>query len=319
MFNRNTSQAVLSLIVTAVLLATISTVCSAEDEIILSKAAHGRYIPGSFGENGWPLVGQGQAGWISFPISDLGGLHICGLDLSFTLLDIGNAWNFPLTTNVYDVSTAENRLFLTWNPMTEESEAIAADLHSGSVFATFQAVAELWRIHEMELNDLAVSDLRRRLELDELYFSIGLATENFHETGYFAPAFATLHVLVNCVLPVVVDIAPGSDTNNISIRSRGLIRVAILSTSEADGDAVDFDARSVDPDSLALGPSHAGVVPPGYRLSDEDDDGDIDMVAFFAVQELDLACGDESLELTGETLDGVAITGSDSIRVRGCR
>jgi len=52
------------------------------------------------------------------------------------------------------------------------------------------------------------------------------------------------------LVPVVVDIKPGSDTNPVNVKSRGVLPVALLGSE-------DFDVRTVDPASIRL----AGVAP----------------------------------------------------------
>ena len=49
-----------------------------------------------------------------------------------------------------------------------------------------------------------------------------------------------------------IDIKPGSDVNSINLDSEGVVSIAILTTSIADGDLVDFDAFDVDQTSLTL-------------------------------------------------------------------
>ena len=51
---------------------------------------------------------------------------------------------------------------------------------------------------------------------------------------------------------VEIDIKPGSDPNCFNNNGNGVIPVAILTTSGADGDAFDFGAATVDPFTLAL-------------------------------------------------------------------
>ena len=43
------------------------------------------------------------------------------------------------------------------------------------------------------------------------------------------------------------------------------------------------------------------------------------MVVHFKTQETGIACGDTSATLTGETFDGTAIEGSESVDTVGCK
>lgn len=115
-----------------------------------------------------------------------------------------------------------------------------------------------------------------------------------------------------------IDIKPGSDPNSINLASNGVIAVAIFTTD-------DFDAATVDASTV----SFAGADAVHSTLEDVDGDGDLDMVLHFALQETNLAylyaqaLADDSdsshqslaVSLTGATLDGTSITGSDGVDV----
>lgn len=88
------------------------------------------------------------------------------------------------------------------------------------------------------------------------------------------------------------------------------LRVAVLSAS-------DFDARSVLPASVRFGAGEAA--PLETRVRDVDRDGDPDLVLVFAAAALHIACGTETLVLTGETGDGQRVAGTAAVRVLGCR
>jgi|GEM_PF-823023 len=118
---------------------------------------------------------------------------------------------------------------------------------------------------------------------------------------------------------IVIDIKPDSDENSVNPRSNGVIPVALLTASTANGDAVDFDAWTVDPTTLAFGPGAAGIKHSSGHAEDVDGDGDLDMMLHFPTQETGITCLDTELTLTGETFDGVEFTATDSIRIAGCR
>jgi len=113
-------------------------------------------------------------------------------------------------------------------------------------------------------------------------------------------------------LEVHIDIKPGGDPNSINPRSRGVIPVAILTTE-------DFDATAVDPTMVLFGETGTEASPFHYAFEDVDGDGDIDMILHFRTQETGLVCGTTEAILTGKTLDGQAIEGSDSIKTVGCK
>ena len=112
------------------------------------------------------------------------------------------------------------------------------------------------------------------------------------------------------VVRVAIDVKPGSFPNAINPASRGVIPVAILTTSH-------FDAASVDPTTVRFGP--AAAVPVGSRLDDVDSDGDLDLVLHFATASSGIACGSTVGVLTGSTFGSVWFQASDALKTMGCR
>ncbi len=109
------------------------------------------------------------------------------------------------------------------------------------------------------------------------------------------------------VIEVDIDIKPGDGPNSITLGSKGLISVAILTTDE-------FDATSVDPLSVEFGPAGANERHGKGHIVDVDEDGDLDLQLHFRTQETGIAPGDTEACLTGETFDGQAIEGCDDVR-----
>ncbi|MGD8589816.1 MAG: hypothetical protein PVG22_13405 [Chromatiales bacterium] len=54
------------------------------------------------------------------------------------------------------------------------------------------------------------------------------------------------------------------------------------------------------------------------RIIDVDGDGDLDQVFYFLTVETGIACGDTEATLTGQTYEGVMVSGTDSIITMGC-
>lgn len=112
-------------------------------------------------------------------------------------------------------------------------------------------------------------------------------------------------------LTVDVDVKPGSFPNSVNPGSKGMIPVALLSTSG-------FDATNADQATLRFGPGAAGIAHSSAHPKDVDDDGDIDLVLHFRTRETGIACGDETVRLTGETASGQQFEGEDAITTTGC-
>ncbi|HJZ78141.1 MAG TPA: right-handed parallel beta-helix repeat-containing protein [Vicinamibacterales bacterium] len=115
---------------------------------------------------------------------------------------------------------------------------------------------------------------------------------------------------VQAPLTVVVDVKPGSRRNTVNPRSKGMLAVAILTTKT-------FDAMAVNASTVRFGP--ASAVPARARFRDVNADGLPDLLLQFRVPTTGIACGATDVSLSGETLDGRAIQGSDVLRTVGCR
>jgi hypothetical protein len=113
-------------------------------------------------------------------------------------------------------------------------------------------------------------------------------------------------------LAVQVDIKPDSYPNNVNPYARGVIPVAILGSDT-------LDVADVDVTTLAFGPAGAPIAHLNGHLQDVNYDGFMDLVTHFRTRDTEIACGDESATLTGETLDGQPFEGTDSIQTVGCR
>jgi hypothetical protein len=111
---------------------------------------------------------------------------------------------------------------------------------------------------------------------------------------------------------VILDIKPGSDPNSINCKNaKAVIPVAILTTD-------DFDALTVDHTTVTFeGASEIHKVSgvPVRHEEDVDGDGDIDLLYHFRLSETTLTCDSTQGTLIGETYDGLAIEGTDSIRM----
>jgi hypothetical protein len=113
------------------------------------------------------------------------------------------------------------------------------------------------------------------------------------------------------VLEVVIDIRPESEANEINPKSHGKIPVAIFTRQE-------FNATTVDPNTVRFGRTGTEATPVSVRFEDVDRDGRADTVVRFETQDTGIMCGDTSAVLTAQTASGLSISGSNSVRTVGC-
>lgn len=121
-------------------------------------------------------------------------------------------------------------------------------------------------------------------------------------------------------MDIAIDIKPGSWPNAINLKSQGVIPVAVLTTSVAAGEMVDFDATTVDPMSVEFGPGKAKPSHEKGHVEDVDGDGDLDMVLHFSTPESGINPGDAEAQLAGEAVVGggrIPIKGEDAIKIVG--
>jgi hypothetical protein len=119
---------------------------------------------------------------------------------------------------------------------------------------------------------------------------------------------------------VTVGARPGAPFPAVNPRY-GMLPIAIYTTRESAGDALDFDALQVDPKTVVVGPELASVGPGNRfaRSKDVDGDGDTDLLLIFRSRDTGIACGDEYVRLLGETYAGDLIGGDAEIRTVLCQ
>jgi hypothetical protein len=118
-----------------------------------------------------------------------------------------------------------------------------------------------------------------------------------------------------------IDIKPGNEQNNINLKSKGVVPVAILTTA-------DFDATTVDPATAQF----AGASPERWKLEDVDNDGDNDILFHFDTEQLNLDENSTEATLTAQlksqtsqmtamsmsmqqAAGGTTVSGSDVVRI----
>lgn len=128
----------------------------------------------------------------------------------------------------------------------------------------------------------------------------GASQQDRHATGGYVVEFSCRGVSI--------DVRPGNARNPVQRGARGVVPVAVLS-----GDG--FDATTLDPRSVVV--DGASVRARGRQgiARDVDHDGDKDLVLHVAIRTGAFDNGANEVALTGSTYDGVAVAGSDVIRV----
>lgn len=113
------------------------------------------------------------------------------------------------------------------------------------------------------------------------------------------------------VIEVNIDVLPGSEENPINLRRKGVIPVAILGSDA-------FDVETIDLETLRFGP--AGASPShatGGHFEDVNEDGFIDVVSHYTMQETGIVAGLKEACITATTIEGQAIKGCDRITIIG--
>jgi hypothetical protein len=120
--------------------------------------------------------------------------------------------------------------------------------------------------------------------------------------------------------PVTIDIKPGSYPNRITLSSRGLVPVAVLTTD-------DFDASQFTPEMAHLSDANAdmsngcpGAMAVRWAQDDVNGDGQPDWVFFFNTKDLDLTTSstDATFMAHGDygSSGELHIIGTDSVKVK---
>lgn len=111
--------------------------------------------------------------------------------------------------------------------------------------------------------------------------------------------------------PVQISVKPGDSPTTIERGRDGMIPVAVLSTAE-------FDAATIDPTTLRVGPTGTEAVPVRSMLSDVNTDERPDLMLLVRLRDLQVTCDVKAIWVKGETRAGVEIEGSEAVTVAGC-
>ena len=118
-------------------------------------------------------------------------------------------------------------------------------------------------------------------------------------------------VTIAVVLPVRIDIKPGSSPNCVNLTSEGIVPVAIRGSET-------FDVTTIDPATIRFmgaKPNQKGKSGRIGSFEDVNDDGFMDFLVHFITQELEMTSDTTDGTLTGGLLNGASFSGSDSVCV----
>ena len=113
----------------------------------------------------------------------------------------------------------------------------------------------------------------------------------------------------NCAaITIAFDVKP----DHINPNSRRLLAATVLTTDS-------FDATTIDPTTIRFGKTGTEATPVDVNKKDVNGDGQPDVLLMFSLQDIGIQCGDSSVSMTGQTVNGTPINGSDSISTVGCK
>lgn len=112
-------------------------------------------------------------------------------------------------------------------------------------------------------------------------------------------------------LKVTIDVKPGDEKVTLEPEREGMVPILIVTTPQ-------FDAFTVDPDTVRIGPTGTETGIFRSMLEDVDKDGDIDRMVLVRVRDMQLKCGNKLIRVTGRTVDGRLFEGADAVGTEGC-
>jgi hypothetical protein len=118
---------------------------------------------------------------------------------------------------------------------------------------------------------------------------------------------------------VTVDIKPGDDSNKINLSSRGLLPVAVLTTDDFDASQFTPEMAHLSDASLAMDMGCIGADAVRWNYMDVNYDGQVDLVFFFRIRDLNLTSSSTAATLMAHGTYGstdIHIMGTDSVRVK---
>lgn len=126
-----------------------------------------------------------------------------------------------------------------------------------------------------------------------------------------AAAAASSSLAASQALQVPIDVKPGDTPTTLERERGGHLPVAILSTAQ-------FDALTVDPTTVRVGPTGTEAEPARTMRSDVNGDERVDLQLLVRMEDLQVTCATKVIKVTGKTMTGTDIEGSEVVTVDGC-
>lgn len=117
---------------------------------------------------------------------------------------------------------------------------------------------------------------------------------------------------------IMIDFDPQNSANTVRPKDSYFFVVGVKTLSTLDGDPVDFDATTIDPATVQLGPNRTPNIAVNPVIRDFDGDGDLDIEFGFRMENTGIGCLDNSVTLVAQTLNGDPLAGQDSILPIDC-
>jgi hypothetical protein len=118
---------------------------------------------------------------------------------------------------------------------------------------------------------------------------------------------------------VTIDVKPGDSMNKINLSAKGLLPVAVLTTTEFDASQFEPEMAHLSDADIAMTMGCTGAMAIRWNLDDVNHDGRLDLVFFFKIQELDLTSSSTAAMLMAHGSYNSApihIMDDDSVQVR---
>ena len=155
------------------------------------------------------------------------------------------------------------------------------------------------------MKKLILSTLVATLVLQVLFFD-NLSAVRADETSCPPPTYVT------------IDIKPGNAQNRIKLSSRGVLAVAVLTTEDFDASRFTPEMVHLSDANIAMTEGCTGAIAQRWSLDDENGDGQLDLVFFFKIQDLNLTLSSTAATLMAHGSYASAamhIVGTDSVKV----